>query len=569
MKLTKKNWIFLGVGIGLIAISLISLLVVKLVERKNTLNFLDHTLSVEAKQIDKTQKINVSWETDKLIDSVTIEVKHGEDIVNKVEIHNPTIILQGNYQIDAFYGKQTVNVTTYNAQDKYEVTKTKTVECNLWTDKYVIAPIPATMAVTMFTLDLETITDNYQTPTFVWFKRSGVWNYNEMPNNVQLIPVLATDDFEHEKHESIIYEKVSRWVGELYEINPNSKFDFYINDIYGYGWMEATYGNNIPIENYHVTLLSDGLGSFGHFNINFDNENAEARYAEMKQLYDEVKQGLKTDIDYIRKRPEILATRLRQHAYLMVKEEPNVEWWLTRVSKTMANNNAEVYEDLNNLVTAGKIRVVNFNNILATYNEQEKEELKNLFNFNSDVFESAVEQNKKVMIFLGTWDKDETYFTEYMEILSHIYGEEFVIYYKGHPYSPTTTIEGKMEKLESMGLVDINSTIPAELLFFFNPEAYASGYTSSTFLSISDEKTVSIVHSNMEDFTQTYKPNVDNFISKVENTDEKYGSLVSSNNCFVVEFAKVETYDIAIYDASAKTMKYYKKNGTTYNQVSA
>lgn len=568
MKTNKKLWILMIALVGVVFVGLLTTFLIAENHKKNEImGQLNHTLTISAAQINDSQSINVSWDVDKIIDSLKIEVYHHETHVSTVIINDKTIIMKGIYAIDAFYGKQTIKVTSYNSFDKYTVTQTKTVGCNLWTNKYIIAPLPATMAVTMFTLSLEDITDNYTTPTFVWFKRSGVWDYKHMPENVKLIPVLESSHFIHETSERIIYKKLSRWVGELYEINPSSTFDFYINDIYGYGWMEATYGNNIPVENYHVTLLSDGLGSFDHFNNNFDNENAETRYNEMKAIYDDVKNGLKTNIDYVRENPELLSSRLRQYAYLMVKEEVNVEWWLTRVSKTMANNNSEVYSDLENLISQNKIKVVNFNTILSTYDEQEKNELKQLFNFNSDVFENAINQNKKVMIFLGTWDQDETYFDQYIEILSKLYSDEFVIYYKGHPYSPTTTIQGKMEKLESMGLVDINSTIPAELLFFFNPDAYASGYTSSTFLSISDEKSVSIVHVRMGDFNQSYKSNIDNFISKVETTDETYGSLVTSQNCYVIEYNNNVNYDIAIYDMSTQEIVYYKSNGTVYEEV--
>ena len=565
----KKLWVILSSIAAFIFVASAVLLIVHFAIKNKTLNALKHTLTVQAEQIDDSQKINVSWEANKMIDSVTIEVLHGNTRVTKININDTTTLLKGSYQVDAFYGKQTVKVTSYNSNGTYTSTTTRTKTVKLTADEYVIAPITATMPVTLFTLSLKTITNNYTTPTFVWFKRPGVWEYSEMPENVNLIPVCNADDFIHDTNQNAVYEKVSKWVKELYELNPNSKFNFYYNDYYPHGWLQATVGNNIPEANYKVTLLSDGAGSFTFFNDRLDNENYESVYAEMKAEYEKLKTQVQKTGKYPAKNNnyKINSEELREYIYVMAKEESNVDWWLTRVSGTLAVNTPDLYTEVQDLVTSGDIKVKDLKTLLLAFSEEEQVQLKKLFNFSDTMFEKAKEENKEVMVFLGTWNQDEENFDGYIKTLKALYGDEYVFYYKGHPKSPTETIDGKFEKLNKLGVIDIDSTIPAELIFFFNPEVFASGYQSSTFLTIDEEKSMSVVHVRKDAFSESYKDNLKSFVTKVESSDATFGSLVTSTNCFLVEYVDTTNYDISIFDANKNTMKNYKKVGSDFVEV--
>lgn len=565
----KKLWVILSSIAAFIFVASAVLLIVHFSIKNKTLNALKHTLTVQAEQIDDSQKINVSWKSNKMIDSVTIEVLHGNTRVTKININDTTTLLKGSYEVDAFYGKQTVKVTSYNSNGTYTSTTTKTKTVKLTADEYVIAPITATMPVTLFTLSLKTITNDYTTPTFVWFKRPGVWEYSEMPENVNLIPVCDADDFIHDTNQNGVYEKVSKWVKELYELNPNSKFNLYYNDYYPHGWLQATVGNNIPEENYNVTLLSDGAGSFTFFNDRLDNENYASVYAEMKAEYEKLKTQVQKTGKYPAKNNnyKINSEELREYIYVMAKEESNVDWWLTRVSGTLAVNTPDLYTEVQALVSSGDIKVKDLKTLLLAFSDEEQVQLKKLFNFSDTMFEKAKEENKEVMVFLGTWNQDEENFDGYIKTLKALYGDEYVFYYKGHPKSPTETIDGKFDKLDKLGVIDIDSTIPAELIFFFNPEVFASGYQSSTFLTIDEEKSMSVVHVRKDAFSESYKDNLKSFITKVESSDATFGSLVTSNNCFLVEYVDTTNYDISIFDANKNTMKNYKKVGTDFVEV--
>ena len=71
-----------------------------------------------------------------------------------------------------------------------------------------------------------------------------------------------------------------------------------------------------------------------------------------------------------------------------------------------------------------------------------------------------------------------------MCIRDSIYGDDYLYYYKGHPNTPAGMYPQKQEQLDRLGLTDVDSSVAAELILFFNPEIGLSGYVSSTYLSL-------------------------------------------------------------------------------------
>lgn len=543
---------------------------------------LEVDLKIEASQIDDSQSILVKWDCSKPVDCVTISVYHGNDLVKKEVLSNFADTYAGKRQIDAFYGKMTVKVKI----DKGIYSTTKNTNVNVYTDEYVIAPITATMPVTLFTLSLDEITNKGSIPTYVWFKRSGAWDWNNLPENIYPMPVADTEEFLSSGQDKM-YEETSEWVKELYEMNPNSKFHFYYNDYFAFGWLQATVANGIPAENYNVVLLSDGSASFNNVNAHYNNENAEDEYEKMKTQYLKLKTQIASERSFDKHDRFVIGTgELREYAYLMANEESNVEWWLSWVSNTsICPNNTSFFNKIKDSASVKEKRLSNLLKAIApqaidsTISDEDAEamvagrylteaKLKKLYKFSDDMFEAAENQNKKIMIILGTWssvEPNEPYLKEYSNIVKAFYGNDYVYYYKGHPKYPTETIDGKLAQLESYGLIDVDSTIPAELLFFFNPNAVGSGYTSSTFTSLVEEKCGLLFgRSKANSTTLDYNARLDGFITKV---DKGYNSVVETDNCFLIEFNDTTNYDFAIFDADNNNLTFYKSNGTSYDIV--
>lgn len=535
-------------------------------------------LTVNVSQIGEEQNVLVKWDTTKPIDYVNIKVKHNGVISYQTTIRNSSDIVKGQYVVPAFYGKQNVIISSMRGSYEEKVTK----QVNVSASEYNIAPLTATMPVTMFSLALmdttsaNNITNGGTIPTFVWFKRSGAWNYANMPENVYTIPTATGSQIVGESNQRTIYKNTSAWVKELYEINSNSKFNFFYSDLYSYGWLQATVANGIPADKYHVTLLSDGLGSFDYFNKHFKNktnEEAVSEYQQMKNDYETLKKQIAEKETYVEDTNKFIinAKDLGEYSYLMANEEANVEWWITRKDGTICDFRSEedrnvklpnntIQEDVKN---AGSdiIQIKDLKSLCDTLSSDEKDGLKVLYNFSEDFFEKAVDEGKNVMMFLGTWTESENNFDEYVEIMKLYYGENYVYYYKGHPRNPTNSVEGKYDHLESLDLTDLDSTISAELFFFFNQDIAGSGYQTSTFLSTNDAQTGLIFGTSKTAFVESYKDNVDAFVTKLANNDANYGELIDNDTSFIIEFNKAEDlakYDIAIYDYATKTIKYYK-----------
>lgn len=586
-KVPIKVWLPLTLG-GVILLGLLVFLLVYFCALKVD-------VKASAAQIDQSQAININWNASKQLDSIKVSVYHNNELVNVKYLNKVSQMASNKTEIEGFYGKMTVKVQF----KKGIYSTTKTMKVNLSADEYNIAPITATMPVTLFTLSLDEITNKGAIPTFVWFKRSGAWDWTKLPQNVYEVPVATAEQFLN-SDQNIMYSSTSKWVKELYEINKNSKFNFYYNDYYAYGWMQATIANGIPAENYKVTLLSDGTASFNYFNKHLNNANYASNYEAMKTNYLKLKNEIASKKKYTEssKGFTIDANTLREYAFVMAKEEPNVEWWLTRANGTLGTyvvdsaTNKTVYSEFVQPTEGSAIQVkdlktllvridprVNTSNAGKTDEEIEamvadrwfkKADLKSLYKFSDTMFEKAEEEHKQVMVILGTWTETEQadYFDNYVKAIKAYYGDNYVYYYKGHPKNPTDTVEGKRAHLESLGLIDIDSTIPAELIFFFNPEAFGSGYQSSTFLSVSAEKTCAIIKVRKDAFSQSYKDNVEVFMSTNTLNADKTG-FEASTTCVLIEYNDTTRCDIAIYDTIANTIKYYKLNAGTsvYEEV--
>ena len=519
-------------------------------------------LKASATQVDDTTNINVQWDTSEPVDRVTIEVKHKGDLVNQQVITDVGDILKGNSNIEAYYGNMDVSVTI----KKGIYTTTDTAKVALSTSEYNFAPLTATMPVTLFSLSLNEITQDGTIPTYVWFKRSGAWDWSALPNGVYPMPTIGTYDFLNSAEEKM-YAETSAYIKELYEIDNTSKFNLYYNDYFAYGWVQATIDNGIPQQNYKVVLLSDGTASFAYFNEHFDNANAETEYAEMAEDWQTLKEQVAEKGSYNKNTNgvAISADDLREYAFVMAREESNVEWWLTRINGTLATNNADFYSVVE---STANVKVKDLNTLLNAMDETQKNDLKTLYKFSDSMFEQAETENKKAMVILGTWTQNEYNFDDYVKAIQAYYGDEYIYYYKGHPKNPTNTVEGKLEHLESLGLTDVDSTIPAELIIFFNPEIYLSGYSTSSFVSVpSPDKCCALFHTNKANADASYKDNMEFFITKVDNDDSVYGSIVENDRSFLLEFNDTTNYDIAIYNAENNTFTYYKNVDGTFTEV--
>ena len=138
----------------------------------------------------------------------------------------------------------------------------------------------------------------------------------------------------------------------MYEVNSKTIFNLFITDVHNFIIPLCIYSNNIPSDNYNIYLLSDGTGSYEKFNEKFDNNETYINtYNQMKNKYKEFKNYI-----WERKRYDkdswasknIPSSVLFSYIYVIVKEEKNIFWWLTKIKGAFAPNNPALLEELLN-----------------------------------------------------------------------------------------------------------------------------------------------------------------------------------------------------------------------------
>lgn len=117
---------------------------------------------VSAHQIDNNQKILVQWDKISKHCKLTIKAKYNKKYYFHATLTDKQAHL-GFYELPTFYGRQKIII-----QIQKGIFKSSTfINVNVTTEKYIIAPLTATLPTSLFTLSLKEITNNYSTPTFV------------------------------------------------------------------------------------------------------------------------------------------------------------------------------------------------------------------------------------------------------------------------------------------------------------------------------------------------------------------------------------------------------------------
>lgn len=460
------------------------------------------------KQVEEEQLIEITL--NEIVLNYEVEVYCMGDLISK-EIFD---YKDESVTVSGVYGYNEVVVTAHLKD--YSKTTEKTI--GLSASEYNIAGLNATMPVTLFSIELNEISKDV--PTFIMLERTGAYNWDSLPENTFRIPGFSDYDFNSNVSGEEMHSKIYDWISDLYEINSSSFFNVYYNDVWLSAAIQVTTGNGIPDSNFHLYLLSDGSMSSVVFNEIYNVENPYEVYDDLLIEYNEMMNNVKIEND-----DSMYNNFNGKFLYTMINENDNVEYWATRIQYALYSKDEDFQNDI---LTNEKMLTKNLSSILTSLSEENQTNLKSLFNFSESFFEEAVVNDKKVMVILGTWDHNESYFEEYVSFIQEYYGDDYVYYYKGHPYTPTQLVDGKYDYLDSLNLIDVDSTIPAELILFFNQDVYCSGYASTTFESVSDDKVMCVFGE--------YSSSNDTYLDKIDVRIE-----VESDGVFLITFSDNKT----------------------------
>lgn len=326
------------------------------------------------------------------------------------------------------------------------------------------------------------------------------------------------------------------------------------------------YVNKIPEGNYSITLLSDGTATYVFTNDAFNVSDPASKNQTLFDQWNSAKTA-----EYQTGTVSAGYSGYHDHwdsMYALLSIEPGTEWWMTRTNLfTSGDNNAFA----NTIATdpgVKKKNVATMLNGVSAKGEQTVQELKALYNFNDGYFTDAEAQGKKAMMLLGTYVYLEKDFEEYASLTETMYGDGYKYYYKGHPNTPTGLWPEKQQQLDLLNIEDIDSSVAAELILFFNPSLNLSGYSSSTYNSTTADaagglwgqtKAQALSPTSSIDYSI-----MDWFATPINNSQNStYQSLCApGESSYLVEFSdsilQTADYDFAVYSYTRNTISYYK-----------
>ena len=488
------------------------------------------------------------------------------------------------------YGKFTLTTSFQKGGSVVGSTSPQTV--GIVADVYNISPVSATLPVTFFSLNLwgEGSIRN-SGPVILMMERPAAYNWDELPDGVYGLPFLSPEELSYQpgdfgaaannfrNHE----QTMADYVHDLVEISPDSYFNLYCVDFYSDLIQRIIYANRIPEGNYSIKLLSDGSFTAAEIAKRYDGSDPASQHQALVDEWNAYK-----TYAYSNGRVDSAVTpgSCPKYLWAVVDSEPNAELWVARkdILKTPNDGNAFGAQiQANPKVVQVSIGNLLKQNIQADPNNEA--EFKALYNFNDSFFAAAEEQGKDAMVFLGSRVTSEETFVNYARFVMSYYGDDYLYYYKGHPGTPTDLYPEKVEQLDSLGVTDVDSSIAAELILFFNPEIYLSGYASSTYASVPVGMGKGMFSMTREKgLSDPQYENMDFWMTKVgSNTDQRARVLCASGHeNYLVEFNDAIAADagfpevgstgtryIAIWDASTSEITYYVLNDdeTAYELV--
>lgn len=550
----------------------------------------DDACKVDLKQIEGSTKVSVSIpDIDALLaDSVAdaLSVKASMEFDGKVTRSASLELSLSGYDADnapmidfGAYGKFDVSVVF--SKDGEEIASSEEI-FHVIADEYNIAPLGGTLPVTLFSLQLWDIThdaDGAEIPTMVLLERPSSYNWENLPDGVYGMPTLTESDIAIGSSDFSVASKlfqnrvaaVQDYIADLHEGNPDAKINLYIADYYVGLIQSLIYANQLPEECYSIHLLSDGSFSARSFNATYASSDPFATHESLLAAWNEAKETA-LSIGSIPSDYKLGESDSSSRVYAaLCAESGRCEWDVARSDLFIAGDRAGGAFTQQARSSVTQLAIASMLSSLQAKGDSVVQQFKSLYNFSDDYFADAQTQGKQVMLLLGTRVTSEQNFVDYAELTKVYYGtDEYAYYYKGHPGTPTDFYPQKQENLENLGITDVDSSIAAELILFFYPDIYLSGYYgSTTYQSVPKDMTSGLWGQTkataLADKSADYSI-MDWFASPASNVvDEGVKALLPSGHaCYLVEFSdeilSSGEYSFAIWDATDAALRYYLQN---------
>lgn len=361
-------------------------------------------------------------------------------------------------------------------------------------------------------------------PTYVAIHRSGTFDWNNLPDNTYPVPTqsivnkttklalfngdgsekttqygaLVDGDWGILYNGSVVtnaLKQIKYWIGELYELDETSTFSIYSDDVVIPVTLWWTYGNNIDPANVNYVMYTEGAASTNNFCWN-NRVSTKSRYEVMRQRYEEFLQRLQNG-------EEITNIWAPEHAVPMAMDN-NVKYVVNTKASMLANldpNDAD-YTEYSAMISS-KLTQYTISEALTTVQDSNKtSELEFLLrtkwiDSNNEVGSAngyfATNNGKKNLLIIGTSVNGEidsngcgtdTTLMDFLPYIVEKYGNEYNIFYKGHPSYPINNFsDGRKDYFEQNNIIVLPNAVPAETYMYLYDQVYVGGYYSSTMAS--------------------------------------------------------------------------------------
>lgn len=406
----------------------------------------------------------------------TYEVTDGKPFKHYFDYHGAyQVIIKNTYQKDA-------ETVTYQASKEIHVSA----------KHYNIAWLNATMPLLLFAADMFTgvYDEGY---TYVEIERAKTYNFAYLPENTYHFPAYASASKGNYDQTQVpaFYDPVTRaddmgqalaWIEELYSMDVESTFTFACVDNTAFVWA-AFLTMEIPTANMNFKVYTDGSFTSSNIRDYYENINNFNYFLNSYLSWREMVENGDTYPAQNYVAFTLVATTNDDFEYIV---NNTVSWGFT----------GELAEKLTTL----NVRVLSVADAFKAVDDAKKmDELEYLLNTRwgdsetDSMYAYFSASPKKNLLILGTSPSGEgnanyASFEKYIEWICDNLGDEYDLFYKGHPRYPSN--DDRKALFAEKGIIELNNSIPVETLMLLYSDVYIGGYHGTSMQSSLEGQTI-------------------------------------------------------------------------------
>jgi len=365
------------------------------------------------------------------------------------------------------------NVSAYIVKENTSNNSTKSIP--------IVYDIYATLG-TLPTLYAGLNTYSSNNESYMWFLRKGTLNTTYLPSHVNLIAP-------NKEYDAELMNEIIDKVKELYTLNSDAKFNFYIDDLRVQFILQSFVANQIPESNYKVFLLSDGTGTYTIFKNMFNDIGTYPTW-------------IKYADDFINRKTRIAAGEkdvinindsMKMHPSMYYASQfDNVEYWM-QFPELLVSNDDNVKTEISKMNTIKTTP----NDIYNDLSDEKKAAFVKAAGVDKQKFDGIFDASSKPnLIISGTSLPGEQYgFEEVVKNIVRDYGKQYDLFFKPHPAWDPNSVQQlidlkRKEFLNGLGITILPAQLPMEALLWAYPDLKIGGYSSTLYMSTAKEQTL-------------------------------------------------------------------------------